>query len=207
MQSASALTPELFQVVITNMRSQSDQIEIPRKIWTRQDLALLVEAGLPNAHRLELFNGDLLDRMGKKRPHVIMQMLLRDWLIEAFGTELVETESPIELSGEDGLISEPEPDVILTKKPYREYATSPTPADISLLIEVADTTSEFDLGPKPSLYARAGIEDYWVINLSKKQAVVHRLPVDGKYSNVLIYGANEAIKPLANADAIFKASF
>ena len=54
-------------------------LEVPRKIWTREESHLLVELCFPNAEKLELIDGELIDRMGKKRPHVIWPGVWIDW--------------------------------------------------------------------------------------------------------------------------------
>lgn len=59
----------------------------------------------------------------------------------------------------------------------------PTPADVLLLIEVADSTVDLDLGDKLRLYARAGIGEYWVFDLARKTLLVHTDPVDLQYKS------------------------
>jgi Uma2 family endonuclease len=178
-------------------------LEIPRKVWTREDAHALADSGFPNASKLELINGDLIDHMGKKRPHVIWQKLILVWLHATFGVEYVDTESPIDVSAADNLLNEPEPDLLVTVKDTREYATNPTPQELLLLIEVSDSTLNFDLTVKAPLYARAGILDYWVVDIQNSLVHVHRAPLQGIYASVLKYGFNEDISPLAKPGAIF----
>jgi Putative restriction endonuclease len=124
-------------------------LEIPRKVWTRADAHTLADSGLfPNASKLELINGDLIDHTGKKRPHAIWQKLILVWLQATFGTEYVEMENPIDVAAADNLLNEPEPDLMVTVKNSREYATNPTPEELRLVIEVSDSTVNFDLKVK-----------------------------------------------------------
>src|ERR1035438_9457213 len=96
-------------------------LDVPRKIWTREEAHALADLGFPNASKLELIDGELLDRMGKKRPHVLWQHLILTWLRAQFSDEHVQMESPIDVSAEDNTRSEPEPDLIVTAKSIRDY--------------------------------------------------------------------------------------
>ncbi len=179
-------------------------VEIPRKIWTREDAHTLADLGFPNASKLELINGDLIDRMGKKRPHVIWLSLLATWLRVTFGDENVESESPTDVANEDNTHSEPEPDLKVLRRSFREYSsTNPLPEDLLLVIEVSDSTLQFDLQVKAALYARAKIIEYWVIDIPHRRVHVHRDPAQGAYSRIVTYGFNEEFAPLAKPDALF----
>jgi Uma2 family endonuclease len=73
--------------------------------------------------------------------------------------------------------SAPEPDLAVVRGPYRRYMTRhPKPADIALLIEVADSSREIDLGMKSRIYASAGIPEYWVIDLCNSRVEVFQDP-------------------------------
>ncbi len=189
------------------MRAVADPTEatiaISRKIWTREEAHALVDLGFPNAEKLELINGELIDRMGKKHLHVLWQVLAMNWLQTAFGPEYVRSEAPTDVAAEDNVHNEPEPDLMVTVNSIREYESTPLPQDIRLLIEVSDSTVQFDLKVKAKLYARAEIIEYWVINIPDKQLVVHREPMNGVYSDVRTYASNEEVAPLAAPDARF----
>ena len=174
--------------------------EIPRKVWTREEAHLLVELGFPNAEKLELIEGELINRMGKKRPHVVWQHLVQRWLSSTFGEDFVEFQPSIDVAREDNSTSEPEPDLLVTTKKLQEYNANPSPADIRLLIEISDTTVRFDLHKKQALYARAAIVEYWVVDINKRLVHVHRAPERGAYANVVTYGFHEEISPLAAPD-------
>ena len=66
-----------------------------------------------------------------------------------------------------------------------------------MVVEVADTTISFDLATKSRLYARAGIIEYWVLDINKRRMIVHRDPREGRYHSVVAYGAEESVAPLA----------
>jgi len=176
-------------------------LEVPRKIWTREEAHTLAELGFPNATKLELVEGELIDHMGKQRPHSIWQHLTLAWLQTAFGVEHVQMKAPIDVSAADNPLSEPEPDLIVTSRRSREYDTNPAPEEIRLLIEVSDSTVNYDLRRKAALYARAGIADYWVVDIPAKLVHVHRRPANGAYTSITKHSFKSEIKPLAKPDS------
>lgn len=173
-----------------------------RKVWTRQDAHRLADSGFPNAEKLELIGGELIDRMGKKRLHVLWHNLVRQWLMNVFGGDFVQSEDPIDVNPEDLPTNEPEPDLIVTTKSIREFTANPKPEEIRLLIEIADSTVHYDRTVKADLYARAGIREYWVMNAPERRLIVHREPQDGEYRRITIHGSNENIVPLCT-NAVF----
>jgi hypothetical protein len=177
-------------------------VEIPRKIWTRDDTRLLVEIGFPNAEKLELIDGETLQRTDKSQRHALWQNLIQNRLQTIFGSEYVQTKPSIYVSAEDDATNEPEPDLIVTSKSIREFKNNPTPADTRLLIEVADSTLSFDLGKKARLYARAAIVEYWVVDIPSSLVHVHLTPAKDTYASVVKYRFDENISPLADRKAI-----
>lgn len=80
----------------------------------------------------------------------------------------------------------------------RDYADRhPVPADIFLLVEVADATLDFDLSEKKSDYARSEIADYWVVDVKAEQVYVFRQPVAGRYTEENVLGIDAVLLPLA----------
>ncbi len=185
------------------MARPESSLALPRKVWTREEAHALVDSGFPNAAKLELVEGELIARMGKKRPHVILLTLVAEWLRTVFGAENVETESPTDVAERDNAHSEPEPALKVLRRPVREYAKNPLPQDLLLVIEVSDSTLQFDLRIKGPLYARAGILEYWVIDIPHRQVHVHRDPLGGAYQQFVRHGFDEGISPLAAPDALF----
>ena len=177
--------------------------DVPRKVWTREEAHALVDLGFPNAEKWELIEGELIDRMGKKRPHVIWQGKLHAWLRAVFGDDRVESEAPSDVATEDNRHSEPEADLKVLRRPSTEYASNPQPEDILLLVEISDSTVRFDLSKKAKLYARAAIMEYWVLDIPGRRLVVHREPEEGRYRRVVAYEAQEEVVPLAAPEARF----
>jgi Uma2 family endonuclease len=77
----------------------------------------------------------------------------------------------------------------------RDYPRHPTTAD--LVVEVADTSFDFDTNEKRLLYARAGIREYWVMDINGRRLLVYRDPQSGDYANQLPLGPQDSISPLA----------
>jgi Uma2 family endonuclease len=124
--------------------------------------------------------------------------LLEIWLGGVFGARLVIPESPIDVSPEDNPTNEPEPDQIVLKRDFSHFTDeNPRPVDLQLVVEVADSTLGFDLKTKAGLYARAGIVEYWVLDVAGRRMIVHRDPQDGRYVSVAAYGSEESVAPLA----------
>jgi Uma2 family endonuclease len=104
---------------------------------------------------------------------------------------------------EDNAHSEPEADLKVLRRPSKEYTSNPQPEDILLLVEISDSTVRFDLGRKAKLYARAMIQEYWVLDIPGKQLIVHREPEEGRYRSIVAYEAQEEVAPLAAPEARF----
>jgi Uma2 family endonuclease len=179
----------------------------PRKRWTREQCAALESSGLFEQERIELIDGELISKMGKNRPHVNASMLVLFWLVETFGKQFINAEAPIDVSPEDNPSNEPEPDLIVLNRECATFVSgSPQPRDIQLLVEIADSTLTFDLTVKAALYARAGIVEYWVLDVAGRRLVCHRNPVAGMYTSVVVYNEHEPVAPLAAPEASFCAA-
>jgi Uma2 family endonuclease len=151
-----------------------------------------------NLEHLELVEGELIDKMGKNRPHVTVMILLQRWLQDTFGWRFVNPEAPIDVAPEDNPTSEPVPDIVVTKLDLSNFrSTRPRSEDLALVVEIADTTLAFDLTTKAHLYARAGIVEYWVVDVIGRRLVVHRNPALGKYTSITAYSETETASPLA----------
>lgn len=190
------------------MEVMLEQVEIPhRKRWTREECRNLRTAGfLPG--RYELIEGEIIEKLPKNPPHRIALMLLAVWLESLFGRFFVQTQDPIILPVPDNNSTEPEPDVAVTRVPTTTYQNdNPRPEDLLLVGEVSDTTLAYDLRNKATLYAAAGIPDYWVLDVVGRRLYVHRRPASDGYREVRIYSETEEVSPLARPDtAILVAS-
>ena len=123
----------------------------------------LVESGILDGRPIELIDGLLVRKMGKKPPHVIACEATRDELLPLLprGSRLT-IEAPVRIPEFD----EPEPDLAIVRGTREEYEDHhPGPADVGVLIEVSDTTLDRDRGEKGFAYARGGVGTYWIVNL------------------------------------------
>ncbi len=143
------------------------------KHWTRLEYERLVDLGaFQPGERLELVGGALVVREPQGGPHATAVGLAEDALREAFGAGwTVRTQSPIALDDD----SEPEPDIAVVPGNRRDYQRG-HPSHPVLIVEVADSSLPLDRREKASLYARAGIADYWIVNLVDSVLEVYREP-------------------------------
>ena len=170
----------------------------PRKRWTRSECVALEASGLWDQQRLELVDGELISKMGKKRPHVNALVAVQAWLVRTFGEQFVNPEAPIDVAPEDNPTNEPEPDLVVLVKRSREFQdANPRPVDLRLVVEVSGSTLGFDLTTKAELYARAGIIEYWVVDVAARRLIVHRDPREGLYRSVTADREEETVSPLA----------
>jgi len=146
----------------------------------------LADVGVLKDRRVELINGWLVRKMTTKPPHVIAVDAARE-AIAGFlppGWWLRE-EKPVRIPDFD----EPEPDVSVVRGSRRDYRTRhPGPGDIEFLIEVSDTSLSWDRGEKLSAYARAGVPNYWILNLVDRQLEIYSDPTPTGYQNREVLG-------------------
>jgi len=173
----------------------------PRR-WTREEYYRALEIGLFGPEeRLELLNGEILEKVTENAPHSSAVRRTRRRLISAFVsiTCFLSEQHPISLPDN----SEPEPDLAVVIGAEEEFDNRhPAAADVLLVVEVSNTTLTFDRGPKAAAYAAAGIRDYWVLNLNERRLEVHRDPRNGAYQSITPLNENEAVSPL-NAPQAF----
>src|SRR5438309_12080244 len=132
------------------------------KRWRRLAYARLVDLGaFPPGARLEVVAGELLVREPQGSPHATAIRSAQEALRAVLGSGWeIRTQMPVALDDE----SEPEPDVTVVPGSFRDYSGA-HPSRPALLIEVAESRLAFDREEKGSLYARAGVPDYWIVNL------------------------------------------
>ncbi|MBV9772098.1 MAG: Uma2 family endonuclease [Bryobacterales bacterium] len=116
-------------ILVTERPYRPVPMDPPRKRWNRAECAMLEASGLWEQQRLELVDGELISKMGKKRPHVNALVAVQAWLVRIFGEQFVNPEAPIDVAPEDNPTNEPEPDLVVLAKPSREFRDSnPQPA-------------------------------------------------------------------------------
>jgi Uma2 family endonuclease len=205
MEFRQIVVRNLMPTLITDAPEIPPPVAPPRKRWTREQCAPLEASGLFERERLELIDGELISKMGKNRPHVNAFRLMLVWLQKIFGDQFVDAEAPIDVNPGDNPSNEPEPDLIVLNRECATFVTAnPQPQDIHLLVEIADSTLNFDLTAKAALYARAGIVEYWVLDVTGRRLFTHRNPISGRYTSVVVYNEHESLAPMAAPHSPFR---
>jgi Uma2 family endonuclease len=179
--------------------------------WTREEYHRAADLGLFGAdERLELIDGDIIEkRAPQKSSHFSTIEYSADALAAAFGAgHHVRRQGPIVVSP----TSEPEPDIVVVAGDKSEYVgRHPRPDEVLLLVEVSDATLSLDRGRKAALYARAGIADYWIVNVNARTLEVRRDPVANAtartrraYQTVTTLTEGETVSPLASPGAVVR---
>jgi Uma2 family endonuclease len=153
---------------------------------------------------LELVDGEILTMTPQNSLHSGTIMVLHARLQAAFGPQCsVRVQSPLALDE----MSEPEPDLAVVGGSGRDYLAA-HPDSALLVVEVADTTLPYDRGRKASLYARAGIAEYWIVNVADRVLEVHRdpapdaaAPLGFAYTTVERLTPESFVSPLAAPEA------
>lgn len=151
--------------------------------FTVQQYERMGAVGILNENdRVELIRGEIVAKMTIGDPHIACVNRLNRLLVRAVGDRaIVSIQNPIRLAD-----SEPEPDVVLLAPRADDYSTDKAgPTDALLIVEVADSSFDYDREVKGPLYAENGIAEYWIANVVDRRLEVHRRPQpDGTYADV-----------------------
>jgi Uma2 family endonuclease len=186
------------------MATDADPTVTARR-FKRVEYERLAELGFfQPGERLELLDGLLVVREPQSSPDATAIRLTVLALRAAFGSGwLVDTQLPVALDDD----SEPEPDIAVVAGEARDYVRA-HPSRPVLIVEVARSGLAVDRRVKLNLYARAGITDYWIVNLVDRIVEVYRQPVASasapygwRYASVVIARGSDAITPLASPHA------
>ena len=152
--------------------------------------------------RTELLDGHIISMAAKKPLHSLVNQLAGDYLKQVLsGLAVVRTQEPVHFNAK----SEPEPDIAVVQLPLTRYSDHhPYPEEVLLLMEVADTTLNFDRRKKAVSYARAGIADYWVIDVKGEQVFVFRAPEAKSYQQETVWAKDATLTLLAFPDVSVK---
>lgn len=176
---------------------EQEEVLRPRR-WTRAEYYRLGEVGFFEDERVELLDGEIWTLPPQKTPHFSAVEATAEILGNSFGVGYtVRRQGPMTL--DDG--TEPEPDVLIVPGSRLDYEDHhPAPSEVRLLVEVSDSTLTKDRGRKAGDYARAGIADYWIVNLANRHLEVHRdpgpLPGGYGYKFRRVFLEGESVAPL-----------
>ena len=184
---------ELIQGVV-----YAKEVGKPR-LFSVDEYYAMAEAGiLTHDERVELINGEIVEMSPIGSRHASAVYALDYLMSDRFGQRaLVAVQGPLRL----GNHAEPEPDVMILRWRDDFYASAhPGPEDVLLLIEVSDSTLDYDRNVKLEMYANAGIPETWIANIPERVVEVYTDPVNGVYTNRQVFGLGEDVSPLAFPD-------
>jgi Uma2 family endonuclease len=146
-------------------------------------------------HRVELIRGEIREMSPIHPPHEDVLDRLAEWSYDS--APRMQVRVRVQLSIELlGLQSVPQPDLAWVRR--GDYSKRrPTSDDALLIVEVADTSVRFDRGEKATLYAEAGIADYWIVDVNRRAIEICREPLDGVYMQREMVEYNGSVSPLA----------
>ncbi len=171
-------------------------------LFTVQDYHRMIETGIIDEdERVELLAGQIVKMAAKGTAHNAAVKRTVELLQDLLGRSvLISVQDSIQLNDN----SEPEPDIaLLMRDPLYYEDHHPTPSEIYLIIEIADTTLRKDCSTKATIYAQSGITDYWVLNINDRQLHVFREPSQEGYKSELILADSMTISPLHFPDISF----
>ena len=149
--------------------------------FTADEYQRMGETGiLSPGDRVELIDGDVLAMTPIGPRHAAsVDRATRVFVTHVSGDEaIVRVQGPVRLSP----YTEPEPDVVLLRPRADFYGSAhPGPADVLLLVEVADSSIDFDRDVKAYVYAQSGVPEYWLVDLTEDRVVRYTLPAEGAY--------------------------
>ena len=159
------------------------------------DYRRLAEVGiLEPDEQVELIAGQIFQKRVKNPSHSAANKRIEKLLENCLGdTVLIRSQEPITLNN----YSEPEPDIAVVQfDPLYYEDHHPTPDKVHLLIEIADSTLNRDVGIKAQAYGESGIVEYWVVDLNHRQVYRFRQPSATGYGEQCIFSEDETIVPL-----------
>lgn len=174
-------------------------VPVERHRLTRAQYETMIDAGVFGPEdRLELLDGELIEMAPQGTRHATAVRLLENALREAYGRGFdVRSQLPINLDQR----SVPEPDIAVVPGAPRDYSDA-HPSRAALIVEVAESSLAYDRLRKYAAYGRAGVPEYWILNLNAQALEVHRRPdVDG-YQEKRVYQAGDSVTPEAASTPI-----
>ncbi len=177
-------------------------LDVARRRFTTTEYARMAEAGvLGEDDRLELIEGEIFELAPIGYGHAACVRRLTSLFSRLLGEGVqVSVQNPIDLDEH----TQPQPDVVLLRPRDDFYSSShPTAADILLLVEVAETSGEYDRQIKVPVYAKHGVHEAWLVDLRQRRVIVYRDPSAGNYRTTHIFRSSEALISSSFPDLVF----
>ena len=180
---------------------------VPRRKFTKAEYYRMAEMGFFEGQRVELIDGEVVLMSPQEAEHATAVELVAEILRHVFtGRFHVRDQKPLDL----GEGYEPEPDIAVVEGSPRDYSST-HPKSAALVAEVALTSLDYDRTVKSSLYARAGIPEYWVLNLRDRRLEVFREPFPQPetpfgygYRHLTVFLPDDEVAPLCKPEAKVK---
>ncbi|MEZ2304059.1 MAG: Uma2 family endonuclease [Microcoleus sp.] len=174
-------------------------VQTQRRLFTVQEYHLMNEAGVfANHERVELIEGEIIQMAAIGTRHATcVRRLIRQFRQIPEESAILDVQNPIRLTQR----TEPQPDLVLLQFRLDCYATAhPIPSEVLLLVEVSDSTVDFDRDVKVPNYARSGIQEVWLWDLEVNCLEVYRYPTANGYTSIQKFERGEVVSPLAFPD-------
>ena len=178
---------------------EREAVEAGRRFTVDEYLALGAAGILAKEERVELLDGEIICMapIGNRHQHSV------DWVAHLMGPAIgrramVQVRGSIQLDN----FTMPEPDMAVIRRRSVNDLVSVLPSDVYLLVEVADSSLEFDLGEKLARYAAAGIPEVWVANLRAGELVVNTDPEGDAYAHVRVIPLDGTVSPQVFPDVV-----
>lgn len=174
-------------------------VEIRRRLFTADEYQRMGEVGILSENdRVELIEGEIVTKMTiGSRHNASVDRAVRAFVIGLGDRAIVRVQGSFRLSG----YSEPEPDLVLLRPQADFYASRlPGPADVFLVVEVADSSLEFDRRVKARIYAEYRVLEFWLADLRENVLTRYSEPRAGAYEQVRQYHRGETLAPMLLPD-------
>jgi Uma2 family endonuclease len=175
--SIAALMPRRYHAIMPPVvEARAGNAPAPLR-FTRAEYKRMAEAGVFEARRVELLDGEVIAMTPQGSAHASAVARIVRTLTGAFGERAsIRPQLPLVLDD----ASEPEPDVVVCRPDPRDYSDRhPGPSDVLLVVEVSDNSLAYDRGPKAAAYARSGIPVLWIVNVAERSLETFQEPEPG----------------------------
>ena len=176
-------------------------VDVRRRRFTVEEYYRMAETGiLTERDRVELIGGEIIEMAPIGHRHALCVAELTNRLVRLLGERaFLWPQNPVRLLPD----TEPQPDVTLLRGPSSRYATRPPdPADVVLLVEVADTSYRYDRTVKLPLYARAAIPEVWIVDLNRDVVEIFREVSPAGYASERRAERSDSVAPFALPDVV-----
>ncbi len=174
-----------------------------KRRFTISEYHQMAEVGiLTPSDRVELINGEIIEMSPIGKRHAACVDRIARLCFERFGESvIVRVQNPILLNN----LSEPQPDIALLQPRSDFYASGhPQPSDIFLIVEVADSSINYDQEVKIPLYSSSGITEVWLIDLNQNLVQVYQQPTPNNYQIIQQFQPKNTLSPLAFPEINFR---